>query len=42
MRVPFPPGTAAAAHVVIGIQDPGDVLSQVPVQDRLDVAAHVD
>ena len=42
MRVPFPPGTAAAAHIVIGIQDSGDVLGQVPVQDRLNVATHVD
>lgn len=33
---------AAATHVVVGIQDSGDVLGQVPVQDRLDVAAHVD
>lgn len=33
--------SASSTHVVVGIQDSGDVLSQVPVQDRLDVAPHI-
>lgn len=28
-------------HVVVGVEDPGDVLSQVSVQDCLNVAANV-
>lgn len=31
-----------ATHIVIRVQDPGDVLRQVPVQDGLDVVPHVD
>lgn len=28
-------------HVVVGVENPGDVLGQVPVQHSLDVSAHV-
>lgn len=28
-------------HIVIGVQNPGDVLSQVSIQDGLDVATNI-
>lgn len=30
------------SYIIIGVQHTGDILSQVPVQDSLDVAANVD
>lgn len=30
------------SHIVVGVQNSGDVFSQVSVQNRLDVAADVD
>lgn len=31
-----------ATHIIIGVEDSGDVLGQVPVQHCLDVATHID